>query len=669
MSSYASIVLPRPLRGPLIYRLPEALRSKAAPGCRVKVPLGTKKLIGCLLAFSDEKPSFQTKDILEILDEAPLLSPEKLKLLSWASAYYLTPIGEVLRHLLPPRLLHLKENSRVSGRKTLEAVESDSFHVPDSPALSQAQKEAIRIIHEENLRPLLLHGVTGSGKTEIYIEIVQDILKEGGQALILVPEIGLTPQILGRFRRLSHSIAAYHSGLTEAQRYKIWEEVRSGKISIVIATRSGFFLPFPKLKLMVIDEEHDTSYKQEERFCYHARDLALWLSHEGKVKVVLGSATPSIESLYRVETGKIRLVSLPERPVGTLMPTLEVVDRRSLFPQKDDHPLLSERLLKALHNNLKKKEQSLLFMNRRGFSPFVLCSQCGFVPRCEHCTISLTLHKSAHATALVCHYCDATQTYQTVCPQCHKGSLKPLGFGTERIEQDLLKIFPSARIARMDRDSAKGKAWLKILERMKKREIDILIGTQMITKGHDYPFLTLVGILDADLSLHLPDFRATERTFQLITQVAGRAGRAAKQGHVIIQTFQPENAGLVAALHHDTSSFYQQEIRHRNEAAYPPFRRLIEIRLAGANRDHVMREIEKLGRRIQRTIAPELVTVLGPAPCLIEKVRGLTRWHLLLKTSQYAKLQPLIRRLLDDFENDLPSTFKVLINVDPVDMM
>ncbi|MBI3540861.1 MAG: primosomal protein N', partial [Deltaproteobacteria bacterium] len=401
MSPYVSVVLPRPLRGPLIYQMPEALRSKAIPGCRVKIPLGTKKMIGCLLALTNEKPSFKTKDVLEILDDAPLLSAERLKLLSWASAYYLTPIGEVLRHLLPPKLLHLKESSRASGRKTLEAIESDSFHAPDFPSLSQDQKEAVRVIRDETQRPLLLHGVTGSGKTEIYIETVQEILKEGGQALILVPEIGLTPQILGRFRRLSHQIAAYHSGLTEAQRYKIWEEVRSGKISIVIATRSGFFLPFPNLKLIVIDEEHDTSYKQEERFCYHARDLALWLGREGKIKVVLGSATPSIESLYRVETGKMRLVSLPERPVGSLMPTLEVVDRRSLYPQKDDHPLLSERLLDLLRNTLKKKEQSLLFMNRRGFSPFVLCAQCGFVPRCKQCDISLTLHKGPHA--LVCH--------------------------------------------------------------------------------------------------------------------------------------------------------------------------------------------------------------------------------------------------------------------------
>ena len=633
----------------------------------MRVPLGSKRLIGCFLGETEIKPHFPTKEILEILDgEEPILSGLQLRLLQWASAYYLTPVGEVLRHLLPPRLLHSKEGRKTKERPIKPPSGLEDFTVPQTPSLNAEQEAALRTVRErleQPKEPILLHGVTGSGKTEVYIAAVREVIHRGGQALILVPEIGLTPQIVGRFQNLGAPTAVYHSALTEAQRFQVWTAAKKGLTGAVIATRSGIFLSFPNLKLIVIDEEHDPSYKQEERFCYHARDLALWRGEEERVPVLLGSATPSLESLYRVEKGKMRLSRLTDRPAGVRHPTLETIDRRG---RKKGHPIFSEELLEAIRANLRKGEQTLLFLNRRGFSPFVLCPECGFVPKCSQCEISLTLH----GNGLICHYCDGSQPYHSICPQCRRGTMQPEGFGTERIDAELRRLFPSARVARMDRDSTKKGEWLKILERMKRREIDILVGTQMITKGHDYPYLTLVGILDADLSLHLPDFRAAERTFQLITQVAGRAGRSERPGRVLIQTFHPTHESILAAAARDGGEFYSRELRERLEAGYPPFRRLIEIRLAGAKRDSVIETSQKLTRRIVASIQPEEGSILGPAPCLVEKVRGKTRWRLLIKTPHYTKIQPRLRRLLDEFcGNTLPSTVKMLVNVDPVDMM
>lgn len=683
---FFEVILPIPLRQPLIYHVSPDKMGQAVPGMAVKVPLGKRHAVGFLLD-QVQKPGFPTKEIGEILLDRPALSSSQIRLLKWASAYYLTPPGEVLRHLVPPRLFQLRLKSGNNPQKVKALPDLKDFLDSRSVVLTHRQKEITKSILDgiNGYLPVLLHGITGSGKTEIYIEIVRHILSQGGQALVLVPEIGLTPQLLGRFQSslASHAegtIAAYHSGLTPAQRFQIWRGVQEGRFPIVIATRSGIFLPFPKLSMVIIDEEHDTSYKQEERFCYHARDLALWRSHEEKFSILLGSATPSLESLQRVQKDKMKLLTLMERPHRVILPTMEVIDRRQTsqkYQDKDAHPLLSERLLQALEYNLKKKEQSLLFLNRRGFSPFVLCPRCGHIPRCKSCDISLTLHsrkEEKRISQLICHYCDHEESFHPVCPTCHEGTLQSLGFGTERIHLDLQKLFPGARIERMDRDTTRGDRWLKILERMKRQEIDILIGTQMITKGHDYPNLTLVGILDADVLLNLPDFRASERTFQILTQVAGRAGRAEKQGRVLIQTYHPDHESLRAIITSQGGAFYERESRIRSDANYPPFNRLIEVRLSGTVRKTVIENARLLSKKIRARIpSPQgqrLAILLGPTPCMIEKVRNHIRWRLLLKTSAYTKIQPALSHLLDDFvENDLPSGLRLLVNVDPVDMM
>lgn len=669
------IVLPLALRHPLIYRVPEHLAGRARPGYRVAVPLGTKKAIGYILKESGGKAGLKIRDIATVLDQSPTLSTIELRMLEWASAYYLAPIGEVLRHLVPPRLF----SERKKERKLLPpATEQDLGDLDKSVSLTPPQCEALEeILHdlETPSKPILLHGITGSGKTEVYREAARRVIERGGQALILVPEIGLTPQLVRRFEGLGVPAAVYHSALTETQRYQVWRQTREGEIRIVIATRSGIFLRFPHLRLIVVDEEHDSSYKQEERFCYHARDLALWRGDQEKVQVVLGSATPSMESLYRVDQGKMKLLRLSLRPAGAVLPAIETIDRRTSRFQEGEHPIFSKELIAALEVNLKRREQSLLFLNRRGLSPFVLCPACGNVPRCNQCDISLTLHRgSGEATPslLICHYCDRSIPYEPICLKCRNGTLAPRGFGTQKVASEAARLFPRARVERLDRDAMAGKEWLRILERMKKREIDILVGTQIITKGHDYPSLTLVGILDADLSLNLPDFRAAERTYQLLTQVAGRAGRASKPGHVLIQTYHPDSEGFQAAIRNDGSGFYVEELKARKEASYPPFVRLIEIRLAGARPAMVRDKAVVLSRRIkQGPLAPAgSGLLLGPSACPIERVRGKSRWRLLIKTSCYAKIQPELRRCLDRFAvDDLPSSMRMLINVDPADMM
>ncbi len=659
---FAEVVLPLPLRHPFTYSVPSKFQATVRAGSRVRVPFGRRSLIGIALSIKEERPDREVREILDTLDESPLLSAPERKLLDWASSYYLTPIGEVLRHLVPPQLFR---PTKKEGRKIRPLPSFESFEKPAVLNLSSEQREAVAKILGST-QPILLHGIAGSGKTEVYIEAIREILKKGGQALVLVPEIGLTPQTVGRFQQLGVPIGVYHSSLTAAQRFQVWKGSREGKFPVVIGTRSAVFLRFPNLQFLAIDEEHDSSYKQEERFCYHAREIALWRAAEGKIQVVLGSATPSLESLHRAQGKKMRIVSLKTRPAATQPPFLEMIDRRQIF---GGHSIFSPRLLDGLRENLNKKEQSLLFLNRRGHAPIVLCTQCGSIPRCSHCDISLTFHREGENRILLCHYCDQKKPYDPICSQCRKETLHPEGYGTERVMSELHRLFPAARLARMDRDTAKNEGWIRLLEKMKKKEIDILVGTQMITKGHDYPDLTLVGILDADQSIHRPDFRAAERSFQLLTQVSGRSGRGERPGRVMIQTYQPDHAGLAAVMAGDGADFYARELAHRSEAGYPPWCRLIQMRLFGKNRETVRRKAELLARQLQERL-PSETTLLGPSPCPIERLRDRYRWHLLLKTNSYSKIRPDLERLLDDFaKNHLPSNLKMVVNVDPMEMM
>ncbi len=678
--NFVSVVLSVAIRHSLTYRLPPEMGTpESLLGYRVCVPLGTKKVVGCIIgrAISEENPRFKIRDVEQVLDQEPLLSLAQLELLRWASQYYLTPLGEVLRHFAPPEIFSLKEK-KTTRKKSGVKKNLDSFQVfqESTPeTLTKMQAQGLQMIESlldsSEKKPILLYGVTGSGKTEVYRQAAQKVLAEKGQVLVLVPEIGMTPQVLGRFQSLGAGVGLYHSGLAPARRLETWEKVRRGELGLIVATRSGVFLPFAKLKLVILDEEHDSSFKQEERFCYHARQVILWRAQRENLTVVLGSATPSVETYHRMKQEKIIGIRLDERPGKSELPIFTVVDRR----RQKEKGLISQILLDALRRHGLKKHQSLIFLNRRGYSPFVLCPDCGFVPRCTVCEISLTLHQDKDRNkrpSLVCHYCDHAEDFPFRCPSCHQGGLQPEGFGTQRLVSELSRSFPGARLARLDRDTMGRKGWLTVLEKMKKKEIDILVGTQVITKGHDYPDLTLVGILDADQSLLFPDFRAAERTYQMITQVAGRAGRGSERGQVILQSYRPEDPNLQAAMGGDEAGFYERELQHRREQVFPPFCRLIEVRFVGATKSLVEKISALFCSQLKKSVnqaSPNALNILGPAPCLVEKVRNHFRWHALIKTTQYSRLQPTLRRFLDDFmENNLPSPVRMLVNVDPLEM-
>ena len=659
------VALPFRLPGTLTYELvsPEPVQ----PGSRLLVPLGRKQVIGCLLKESSSPSPPGLKRVTDLLDPEPLLTPLQMKLLLWASSYYLTPIGEVLRHLMPRSFFQPNGKSRKG-----KPLPDPTGFAPDRPVLLNAdQKSAVEEIFSSSPpEPFLLEGITGSGKTEVYIELSRRLLKGGGQILVLVPEIALTPQLLGRFAAaLGSPVLPYHSGLTDAQKVMVWTRVRTGESLVVVGTRSAIFLPLPRLAMIVVDEEHDASFKQSERFCYHARDLALWRGKEERLPVVLGSATPSLESIARCRRQKMRHLKLASRPGGATLPEVTLVDRR--LPENRGH-FLSEPLRQSLAANLKRGEQSLLFLNRRGFAPFVICPGCGYIPRCSSCEISLTSHQKG--TRLICHYCDQTLEVPPLCPRCRRGSLAPEGVGTQRVEEELRSLFPRARLARLDRDSSTPEHLRKTLTLMREGGIDILIGTQTVAKGHDFPGLTLVGIVDADTALNLPDFRASERCYQLLTQVAGRAGRADKPGRVIVQTYHPEHASLVASLRQEGGLFYDQELGFREGGGYPPFWRLIRFLFAGRNEQQTRRAIHRfhdsLAEKFDIRNPKSEIAVLGPAPCPLSRIRNRWRWHLLVKSRDFIRNHPRLQQLLDEFSrNDLPSTVRMLADVDPVDMM
>ncbi|HXJ21484.1 MAG TPA: primosomal protein N' [Polyangia bacterium] len=470
----------------------------------------------------------------------------------------------------------------------------------------------------------LLHGVTGSGKTEVYLRVIAAARAAGRGALVLVPEIALTPQLAARFRdRFGDDVAVLHSALPPRERLEAWRKLRQGEVGIALGARSAVFAPVRGLAVVVVDEEHDPSFKQEEGVRYHGRDLAIVRAREANALVILGSATPSLESAHNVVRGRFTRLSLPSRATPRPLPEVKIVDLRRDPPGPDG--LLSAPLAEAVGAALAAGEQSILFLNRRGFSTVMLCRACGQVVRCGDCVVSMTYHQGR--ARLVCHYCGRTQPVPEACPSCRERRLERLGTGTERVDAVVRERFPDARVARLDRDTASGLE--SILRRMHAREIDILVGTQMVTKGHDFPGVTLVGVLQPDQAMNLPDFRATERTFQLLEQVAGRAGRGEKAGRVIIQSYQPDNVAIAAVATHDYEGFVRQELKARQDEDYPPCSRVIVLRLDAPDEAQV-RAAAVATADAARAAGGGAVRVSGPAPAPLERLRGRARWQVWL---------------------------------------
>ena len=541
------------------------------------------------------------------------------------------------------------------------------------PELTLDQNSAVKLIseavHNEGFHPFLLFGVTGSGKTEVYLRIIHEILKKGARALVLVPEIALTPQLARRFlRRIGGGVGIFHSGLTPSQRLDEWRRVHEGKVNVVIGARSGIFLPVRDLGLIVVDEEHDSSYKQEDSCPYNARDMALARAKLENACVILGSATPSFETFVNAQRGKITRVDLPRRHHGGALPAVELVDLKSPENKCSKGAFLTPKLIDSIKIALARQEQVVLFLNRRGFDTFAQCRSCGNVFKCPNCDISLTHHKRARD--LRCHLCGFSQAAPPLCPQCSGGKLFFGGVGTQKVEEELAEAFPDARIERLDRDTTRRRDQLEgILDRFRKQEIDILTGTQMIVKGHDFPGISLVGVLCGDLSLHFPDFRAAERTFQMLTQVAGRTGRETDSGRVILQTFDPNHDAIQCAASHAFESFFEKDSALRRELLYPPYGHLILVRVEGNSENRVEKKAIRISRAA-RLIKGESrdIMVMGPAPSPRKKILGRFRWQVLFKAATRGPVRSLVKALIS--EGYLKGQgLKIVVDVDPMDLM
>jgi primosomal protein N' (replication factor Y) len=566
--------------------------------------------------------------------------------------------------------------ARSLARKGLVALHPETVGITTGPVrarhtLNPAQQAAfdqlLEAIRAKTFRTFLLYGVTGSGKTEVYLNAIEAVLEEGRGALLLVPEIALTPQMAGQFfSRFGDRVAILHSAFTDVERSEQWRRIRSGAASVVVGTRSGVFAPVRNLVLIVVDEEHDGSYKQEETPRYNGRDVAVVRARAAGACVVLGSATPSLESRYNVDRGKYTLLELPGRIEDRPMPAVELIDMRQEFLETRKQTTFSRKLMEALGQRLENGEQTIVLLNRRGFSSFVACRSCGERIQCINCSLTLTFHKRDRR--LLCHYCGYAEKVPTVCPKCASEHIYFLGLGSERVEEELHHAFPVARIARLDRDTVTGKRQYEtILQDFREGNYDILVGTQMIAKGHDIPNVTLVGVVSADVGLGMPDFRAAERTFQLLTQVAGRAGRGSVPGIVLVQTINPDHYAVRMAAAQDYQAFYEKELNFRRMMHYPPFSAMANILVRSERKEMAVRMSSELG--LMLTPPPEKLRVMGPAEAPVPRLKNEYRYQFLIKAASRKTLNELLQRIRSFALDHKWGATALVIDVDPLSLM
>ena len=731
MRRILKVAVPCPLRRTFEYLPPPGMApGSLSAGMRVRVPFGRSSRVGVVLegASTPEIDPGRLRAATQLLDTEPSLPPPVLRLLNWASDYYHHPIGEVVRTALPVGLRHarsgpegprawrltsaagtsetlaraprqaevvaaLERAARESGAACLDEARLDSIAswkpamralvkkgwveaVAASPApphtnselaeLNPSQVQAVEAIWKErgSFRAFLLDGVTGSGKTEVYLAVIDRLVRSGGQALVLVPEIGLTPQLVARFRRaLACPIAVIHSGMAAGERLEGWYGARTGASRVVIGTRSAIFTPLPDAAAIFVDEEHDSSYKQQDGFRYSARDLALMRGRMEGIPVVLGSATPSLETMQLAAAGRCVRLRLAERATGAPMPaiTLHDVRRRPLLAG------VSERLLAGIRERLDRREQTLLFVNRRGFAPVVQCHDCGATLDCSECDARLVLHRLDRR--LRCHHCGAERRIPGACPACDSEELVALGMGTQRLAEALAEHFPAARIVRVDRDSTRRRGELDAIVRAAGHgEADILVGTQMLAKGHDFPRVTLVGVVDTDGGLFSPDFRAPERIAQLVTQVAGRAGRGTLAGEVVVQTRHPRHPLLVALVERGYSAFAAEALVERAATRLPPFARLALLRAESSNRSAALAFLGEARDRIPAPVQSG-IEVMGPVPASMERQAGRYRAQLLLRSRSRARLQSFLGPWTERLEAARrPRGVRWSLDIDPVEL-
>src|SRR5436853_2849982 len=589
------------------------------------------------------------------------------------------PVAEILRRLSlnvsTLRALAKRGLVKITERAVARDPHAGEQFIPGPELLLNEEQTAafatiVRAISSsEEAKPILLHGVTGSGKTEIYLQAIRETLTRNRTAIVLVPEISLTPQTVERFKsRFAESqddVAVLHSHLSEGERHDEWHKVHSGRARIVIGARSAVFAPLKNLGLIVVDEEHETSYKQEEAPRYHARDVAVVRAKMEQCAVLLGTATPSLESYYNATQHKYRLLNLTQRVDACQMPLMRIVDLRLERRKEKVAAILSEKLRSAITARLEKREQTILFLNRRGFSTSLLCSNCGEARNCPNCSVALTFHRGA--ARLSCHLCGHTAAVPKKCPACSQDTLIYVGFGTEKVEANAAQLFPDATVRRMDADSMSRKdAYRETLQAFRAGKIDILVGTQMIAKGLHFPNVTLVGIINADLALHMPDFRAGERTFQLLTQVAGRAGRGETPGEVFVQPYTPFSPSIQFARHHDFAGYFEQELEFRERCNFPPFKHAILITVRSAHEGRAKLSAETLKRRLSEAL-PKEFTLGDATPAPLEKLQGQYRFHILIRGQAIMPLSRLVRETLDKLP--FPEDVTVAVDVDPYQLL
>jgi len=660
------VALDVPLARLFDYAVPEDMQVVA--GDRVIVPFGARQRLGVVIEVdaASALPASRLKTLAGIRDDAPRLTPEWLELMRFLAGYYQRPLGETVIASLPPRLRSVKPLPKKSllPQEALPAMRFVPNHVP-----SESQRLAIDRITAAlgGFTAFLLHGVTGSGKTEVYLHAIAKVLERGAQAIVLVPEISLTPQLEARFRDAfpATRVALLHSALEDVARTSAWLDAARGDAGIVLGTRLAVLAPLPRLALVVVDEEHDTSFKQQEGLRYSARDAAVYRAKLAGCPVVLGTATPSLETWHNWQARRYERLELPERAAaGARMPTVRTVDLKLETPEQG----FSRRILEGIKERLARGEQSLMFINRRGYAPVLACEACGWSAGCTRCTARLVVHNpmsTKGSGSLRCHHCGAEEALPRACPTCGNVDLKPVGRGTQRVEETLAARFPEARIVRIDRDSARRRGELsRTLESIQRGEADILVGTQLLAKGHDFPGLTLVGVLNADNALLSTDYRAPERLFAVLAQVAGRAGRREQPGEVIIQTRYPGHPLFAALARHDFAGFAETQLADRRSAGFPPFVFEAALRAEAKKLEAAMRFLREAAAAVA---TPEEVRVYDPVAHVITRRADFERAQLLMQSASRGALQQYLAALSEHLFLDSPRHIRWHLDVDPIE--
>ncbi len=668
----ADIVINIPLDKTFEYRIPKDIESKVQKYIRVKIDFNNKIELGVIINIKDEaEREYKIKDILDIYDEDPIITEKEFILAKWISERYFSSIGESLFLFIPKGLKELKKKSTVNPahiKIKASKLNEEQEQVFNSILNSYYNINKLDSNNKEVFDKFLLNGITGSGKTEIYFQIIKKMVDDGKQVILLLPEIALTPQMISFFKdRLGQEIGLIHSKISKSEKLLIFKKVIRKEINIIIGPRSALFVPAFDLGCIIIDEEHDDSYKSQQKPRYDARFVAIQRAKLYKGLCIFGSATPSIESWYAAQKGELKLLTLFNRYNKTPLPSVNLLNLTKTENFKDFY--ISLELLEKIKQHLNNNKKVIIFLNRRGFNSFIQCSNCGQTLFCDECSIPLTYHKLTNT--LQCHYCGKIKEIPELCPVCHKKSLKYLGSGTEKVENLLREYFNDKIIERFDADSVKLKSYDSILKNFKEGKIDILIGTQMITKGHHFPEVSLVCVVNADILLNIPDFKANEKTFQTLVQVAGRAGRGEEQGEVLIQTLRPNHYAISLVKNQDYISFIEKELEVRKTLGYPPFFRMLRILVKGIDDSKVSLSIKKIFFMIQKFILDfklkDKIIIIGPSKAPIEKIQKNFRYHLILKSK---KLEYLIQT--GSFINanlQLKEKRMIEIDIDPITLL